>query len=357
MDLLKINSPSKQESGMVEYTSAFLKNLGFEVFEDDAGKKIGGEAGNVIGLRKGNKTGPVLLFSCHLDTVEPTDKLNVVFEDETFKSDGTTILGADDKAGVASVLAGLEAAISSGEALPDIQVIFDVAEEIGLLGCRELDKSALKADFAYVLDTEKPVGGITLSAPSQANLLVEISGVATHAGLVPEKGISAIVAASRAIAKMKLGRLDEETTANVGVISGGRAGNIVPDSVSIKAEARSRNESKLDLQLKHMTELFEQEAAAIGAKADVRINREFKAFQWTAEDPIVKMAARACEKIGLPVVLQQGGGGSDANVFNAIGLPAVVIGVGYEGAHSRTEHVSLPDLVIAAEYVKALATS
>lgn len=355
-DMLKINSYSKQERGMVDYTTSFLKNIGFDVYEDDAANKIGGEAGNVIGFLKGTKTGPALLFSCHLDTVEPTDTLTILYDGDEFRSDGTTILGADDKAGVAAVLEGLRLAVESGEMLPDIQVIFDVAEEIGLLGCRELDRSAIKADIAYVFDTEKPVGGITLSAPTQANIYVTIEGLATHAGLAPEKGINAIVAASKAIAKMNLGRLDDETTANVGVIHGGRAGNIVPDSVKIKAEARSRNELKLDNQIAHMVKLFESEAEAIGAKATVEVTKEFKAFQWTADDIVVKTAAKACNTIGLPVVMQQGGGGSDANVFNTIGLPAVVIGVGYEGAHSRSEHVSLADLLKAAEYVKALAT-
>jgi len=355
-DMLKINSPSKKERGMADYTTQFLKSIGFDVYEDDASGNISGDAGNVIGFRKGSKTGPALLFSCHIDTVEPTETLTIVRDGDEFRSDGTTILGADDKAGVAAVLEGLRLAVESGEELPNIQVIFDVAEEIGLLGCRELDRSAIKADVAYVFDTEKPVGGITLSAPTQANIHITIEGVATHAGLAPEKGISAIVAASNAIAKMKLGRLDDETTANIGIINGGRAGNIVPDSVKIKAEARSRNESKLEAQIVHMKELFESEAKAIGAKATVEVNKEFRAFQWTAEDTVVKMASKACKQIGLPVVLQQGGGGSDANVFNTIGLPAVVIGVGYEGAHSRSEHVSLTDLLKAAECVKALAT-
>lgn len=355
LDLLLINSPSKHERGVADYTAAFLRKIGFDVYEDDAAGKIQGQAGNIIGFRKGSKKGPGLLLSCHIDTVEPTEGINIIREGDEIRSDGATILGADDKAGVAAVLEGLRMAVESGEMLPDIQVIFDVAEEIGLLGCRALDPKAIRADLAYVFDTEKPVAGITLSAPTQANLDIEIRGLAAHAGLAPEKGISAIVAASKAISRMKLGRIDDETTANVGTIQGGRAGNIVPDTVIIRAEARSRNEAKLDNQIAHMTSLFEEEAKAIGAQAKIEVNKEFRAFQWSQEDPIVKLAAKACRQMGIPVVLQQGGGGSDANIFNANGLPSVVIGVGYEGAHSRQEHVSLKDLAVAAQYARALA--
>lgn len=355
LDLVRINSPSKQERGIADYVKAKLSDLGFRVEEDDTGSKINGSAGNVIAFKKGNAVGArAIFFCCHMDTVEPTDKLNLVIEDDVIKSDGTTILGADDKAGIAAVIEGIESILESGKPHGDIQVLFDVSEEIGLLGAKNLDLSKIKADLGYVFDTHKPVAGITLSAPTHEVVTVEIHGKAAHAGIAPEKGISAIVAASRAIAGMKLGRIDEETTANVGIISGGKARNIIPDHVAIKGEARSRNESKLVAQVEHMKRLFEEEAAKIGARAVVETTREYTGFRWTENDEVVKLAAEASRRIGIEPSYHDGGGGSDANIFNNAGIPCVVIGVGYENPHATNEYINVGDLAKAADYVAAL---
>lgn len=355
LDLVNISSPSRRERGVADYVKAKLESLGFDVREDDAGAKIDGDAGNIIGFRKGSVPGAVPIFlCCHMDTADSTDKLQVVEEDGEIRTDGTTILGADDKAGIAAVIEGVQSVIESGAPHGDIEIFFDVSEEIGLLGAKAVDHSKIGAKMGYVLDTEKPVAGITISAPSHETLLVEIRGRAAHAGIAPEKGVSAIVAASRAIARMNLGRIDDETTANVGIIEGGKARNIVPDRVTIKAEARSRNEDKLVAQVEHMKQVFEEEAAAMGAEAIVNAQREYSTYRFSESDDVVKLAVRACKRIGIGPVFLEGGGGSDANVFNVAGIPAVVIGVGYEGAHAVSERISLDDLVKSAEYASAL---
>jgi len=355
LELAAINSPSKQERGVADYVKAKLRALGFDVEEDDAGNKIGGNAGNIIAFKKGIlPEAKSIFFCCHMDTVEATVKLKIVQDGDIIRSDGSTILGADDKAGIAAVIEGIQSIIESGSDHGDIQVLFDVSEENGLLGAKSLDHTKIKAKLGYVFDTGKPAAGITVSAPSHQSMTIEITGMAAHAGIAPEKGVSAIVAASNAISNMKLGRIDDETTANIGVISGGKARNIIPDQMIIKAEARSRSEEKLAAQVEHMKKTFEEEAAKIGAKAVVHVEKEYEAYRWTENDEVIQLAVAASKRIGIEPSFHEGGGGSDANVFNSAGIPSVVVGVGYDNPHGTTECISVDDLATAAEYAAAL---
>lgn len=355
LELTAISSPSGKERGVADYVKAKLASLGFEVEEDDAGSRINGTAGNVIGFRKGTVEGAAPIFlSCHMDTVESTEKLNVIFDGDTIKTDGSTILGADDKAGISSVLEGIADVLERDAPRGDLQVIFSISEENGLRGARNLVHSRIRGKMGYVFDTERPVAGITLSAPTHDGIRVQIHGKAAHAGIAPENGVSAIVAASNAISKMRLGRIDAETTANIGNIEGGKARNIVPDLVTIGAEARSRNNAKLDEQVAHMKQVFEEEAGKMGARAEVQITRQYMTYRFAPEDDVVKLAVAASKKIGIEPVFQDGGGGSDANIYNSIGIPAVVIGTGYSGAHSTTENITVSELVKASEYAAAL---
>lgn len=355
LELVAINSPSKRERAVADYLVGRLKKLGFSVDEDDAAAKIEGNSGNIIATLNGTvKSAKAIFLGGHMDTVESTENLKVVIDGDLIKSDGTTILGADDKGGIAAILEGVESIIESNTPFGNIQLVFNVAEEIGLLGSRNMDYSKFKADYGFVFDTQKPVCCITWSAPSHMNILVEITGRASHAGMAPEKGVSAILAASNAISKMTLGRIDFETTANVGVIQGGKARNIIPDKVIVKAEARSRDEGKLAAQVEHMKSTFEEEASKMGAEAVVKLENEYTAFRFGEDDDIVKLASKASQKIGIEPVYTDGGGGSDANVFNANGIPVLNIGVGYDGAHSSSENVTFSDLARCAEFVEAL---
>lgn len=358
LDLVNINSPSRRERGVADYVIARLTSLGFEVEEDDAGARIDGNAGNVIAFLAGTIPDSTPIFlSCHMDTVESTENLKLVFDGDNIRTDGSTILGADDKAGITAVLEGVSEALERNVPRGDLQVMFSISEEHGLRGAREMDHSKIRAKMGYVFDTERPVAGLTVSAPTHDSMSVEIHGMGAHAGIAPENGVSAIVAASNAISKMKLGRIDSETTANIGKIEGGKARNIVPDLVTVNAEARSRNNDKLDEQVLHMTTLFEQEAQKIGATAIVKTTRQYSTYRWTPEDEVVKLAMVASRRIGIEPVFVEGGGGSDANIYNSVGIPALVIGTGYSGAHSTTEETTVTELAKSVEFVVALIES
>jgi tripeptide aminopeptidase len=356
LNLVKINSPSLDERRVADFILPRFEAMGYEVREDAAAAEIGGNTGNLYAYRKGSSPNGVrITLSAHIDTVQPTDRLKpVISEDGIIKSDGTTILGADDKAGVAAIIEGLLAVEEESIPFNSIQVIFDVGEEIGLLGAKLVPKEAVLGDFVYVLDTEKPVASIVVAGPSHENIKAVFTGKASHAGMKPEAGVNAIVAASKAIAGMKIGRIDFETTANVGVIRGGVARNIVPDHVEVLAEARSRNEEKLVAQRQHMLEAFHQGAAEVGAAIELKVQREYNSFRWHEGDPIIRLAAAAAESIGITPELIEAGGGSDANIYNEIGIPTVLIGVGYESPHATSEEIAIADLTKCAEFVVAL---
>jgi tripeptide aminopeptidase len=355
LELARTNGPSGHERAIADLLKAKLLALGFEVEEDDAAASAETDAGNVIGYLRGSVSGGTpIFFNCHMDTIEPTDSLNAIIEDGVIKSDGSTILGADDRAGIAIVLEAVQSILEDKTPHAGVQAIFSVSEEVGLRGARALDGSRIKGKFGYVFDTQKPPGGITVSAPSHETISAEIHGKAAHAGIAPENGVSAIVAVSRAIAKMKLGRVDDETTANIGTISGGKARNIIPDLVNIRGEARSRNEAKLVAQVEHMRKTLEDECAAVGATVHFHSVREYDSFRWNESDPIIKLACQALKSVGMDVVFQDGGGGSDANVFNSAGVATVVVGTGYDDAHTHTEHVAIDDLAAAARFAEAL---
>lgn len=348
--LAAINSPSGMEKPVADEVEGDLQALGFQTTRDNAGAAINGNTGNLIAFKKGTVEGSMpIAFSAHMDTVVPTEGLQPQIIDGVIRSGGNTILGADDKAGIASILEAMRIVAEQGIEHGDIQIIFSISEEAGLDGSKNFDLSMLKADGVFVFDMGRPVGGITVSAPSHDNIIAKFRGKATHAGCNPEDGINAIVAAGKAIARMKIGRIDDETTANIGVISGGVARNIVPEYCEIKGEARSRNEDKLDAQVEDMEEAFRSAAEEEGADVDVTVWRSYKGFHLSEDDRIVQIAVKAAKKIGLSGELHGTGGGSDANIFNAKGVPAVGIGVGYEMPHSVDEYMPVEDLVKSSE--------
>ncbi|HWQ61850.1 MAG TPA: M20/M25/M40 family metallo-hydrolase [Negativicutes bacterium] len=353
--LVSITCSTRAEREVADVVKARLAAIGLEVEEDDVGGRIGGNCGNVLGLLKGSvASAPVLMLSAHLDSVEPCAGIKPQLKDGVITSAGDTVLGADDKAGVVSILEALRIIREDGIAHGDIQVVFTVAEEGGVNGSKNMDRSLLKADFGYVLDSGGSPGRIINAAPGQNSIKVIIRGKTAHAGVAPEEGINAIVVAGKAMAELKQGRIDAETTANVGVIKGGQATNIVPDYVEIACEARSRNREKLAAQTKHMVETFEQVAAANGAKAEVTVKNAYDPYVLTADMPVVSLARRAAESIGLTPVLEATGGGSDANFFNAFGVPSAVLAVGMSKVHTTAEYIKEADLYKTAELVVAI---
>lgn len=358
LTLCRFNTPSRQEKTASEWAGEYLKKLGFTVEWDDAGEKVGGNIGNLIAFKKGTVAdAPPIFFSSHFDTVEATPGLKIAIEGDVIRAASDTILGADDKCGVAPILEAMTLLAESGEAHGDIQLLLNICEEIGLVGAKLMDPNRIKAKYGFVLDSGMPMGGLTYTAPSQNSLKIRIEGKPSHAGSSPEKGVSAILAAANAIAAMTLGRIDAETTANIGTIQGGTGRNIVPAEVIIVGEARSRDQAKLDTQTAHMKEVFEREATAIGAVAHVEVIEEYKTYNLTETDAVIRIASQAARAIGLNPVLRPSGGGSDGNIFNSFGIPTTVLACGMEQIHTHDEFCTISALVQDAQWVVAIVRS
>ena len=344
LTLVQIDSPSKEEDAIIRHLADRLTALGLTAHRDDAG--------NLIARLDGS--GQPLLLNAHVDTVGQDRGIRPVVENGIVRTDGTTILGGDDKSGVAIILEVLQLLRERGLSHPPLEIALTVSEEIGLVGSKALDMAQFRARQALVLDSGGPIGNFVISTPSQDVLHAVIHGKAAHAGVNPEEGISAIVVASEAITNMPLGRIDEETTANVGLIKGGTAVNIVPDQAELHGEARSRNEDKLAAQVRTMTGALEEAAALYGAKVEVEITRSFSAYTLGEDSPLVQRAVGVAERLGLTPALIPSGGGSDANVFNAGGLAALVLSTGMKDVHTPQETIAVDDMVRSAELVLAI---
>ena len=348
LELVAIPSESYYEKPITEYLVAKLSELGLEIYVDEAGKKIGSNTGNLVGRLRGNRPG-IIAFSAHQDTVVPGVGIKPHIEDGVIKSDGTTILAADDKSGIAAMLEMLR--VFKDKPHPTIEVIFDICEEVGLLGAAALDLNKIESKMAVILDVDGEPGKITIAAPFQDVIKVTIKGKASHAGIAPEKGISAIQIASKAISQMRLGLIDEETTANIGIIQGGKATNIVPDECKINMEARSRNEQKLINQTRHMLQCFIDEAQKVDAGFEFDVKRMFKGYDLSPANPLPTLASNAAKEIGVQPKFTKTAGGSVSNIFNAKGLPSIVISTGMSNPHSVDEFIKITDLETTARWI------
>ncbi|MDP4092486.1 MAG: M20/M25/M40 family metallo-hydrolase [Bacillota bacterium] len=357
IELVKTDSLSLQEKKMARLLKKKLEEMGLSVFDDGAGIKLGGNTGNLICNVEGTKKVPPILLMAHMDTVIPGIGKKPIVEGNIIKTDGTTILGGDDTAGIECIMEVLKVLKENKIEHGDIQVVFTIGEEKGLLGAKNLDYSKIYAKYGFVLDDGGDIGEVAVTAPSQNKIDVRVKGKAAHAGVEPEKGISAIKIASSAISEMTLGRIDDETTANIGIINGGQATNIVCDLVEIKAEARSRNQDKLNRQTAHMKECFDKAAIKYGGAVEFVSSLEYPSFNISSEDRIMTILERAANTCGLTFKPVPTGGGSDTNIINGKGIQAVDISVGMENVHSVNEQINIDNLVKAAEFLLAIIES
>ncbi|MFZ3170763.1 MAG: M20/M25/M40 family metallo-hydrolase [Carboxydocellales bacterium] len=353
LELVQIYSPSRREREVSLVIVDKLTALGLEVYEDSAGAAIGSGSGNIIARlpATAGQTKPAIFFSAHLDTVEPGENVQPVLAEGIISSRGETILGGDDKAGIAAILEALRLVKELGIAHGELEVVLTVCEEVGLLGAANLEYQRLNSRMGFILDAAGPVGTIIVQGPAQIRLEAGIIGKAAHAGVCPEEGISAIQVAAQAISQMKLGRIDAETTANIGLIEGGKAINIVPELVNLKGEARSLKPAKLEAQTKHMVDTLEQVAKAAGAKAQVRTEQIYAQIDLAPDSPAVLAAVKAAENLGIPAKLEATGGGSDANIFCGQGLAAVNLGIGMNNVHTTQETMAVADLMNTVRYL------
>jgi tripeptide aminopeptidase len=344
LTLVQTDSKTLDEAKMADALQAMMEGMGFTCERDDAGVVNGGTTGNLICRLPGTVPGRPLLLCAHMDRVTPGLGIKPVVRDGYVYSDGTTILAADDCGGLTGIVEGLRHALEAGVDRPDIEVVFTIGEEGGMYGARHLDLTKLKAKECYVYDSSTPVGSLIVKAPAAASVEITVIGKAAHGGVAPEKGINALQVAAHALTKLRMGRIDEETTSNLGVARGGEATNIVMERFYIKGDARSIDMAKLDEQCRHIEEVFTQTAAEWGARVELDIDKRYGAVNLTEADPIVQRSMAAFRAAGIEPVLRATGGGSDANMFNARGLLAMNHGCGYTNAHGLDEKQSIEDL-------------
>lgn len=345
LEIVQVNSQTKNERAMADYLKGKLQELGLSVTEDQAGAAIGGNAGNLIGVLEGEAEKPALLFSAHMDRVTPGENIKPIVEGEIIKSSGDTILAADDGAGLAAILEMLQLIKENQLKHGRIEVVFTIAEEGGLHGAKGLDVDSLQARLGIILDSTGDAGTVINQAPAQDEIIAKIYGKAAHAGVEPEKGINAIVVAAKAISKMEIGRLDAETTTNMGIINGGKATNIVPDYVEVHGEVRSLVEDKLVKATEAIVNAFVETAGLENTRVEMEVNRLYSAYHIKEDHKLLQLVKKAGETLNLPINIQSTGGGSDANIYNGKGISAINIGIGYDEVHTVKEYLKIPELV------------
>jgi tripeptide aminopeptidase len=360
IELIKIDSLSRKEYDVAMRLKSEMEALGATVSIDDAGEKVGGNVGNLIAHFSGNaQNTQALLLSAHMDTVVPGEGIVPVLDGDILRTNGRTVLGGDDKSGVAIICEVMRVMQENRLPCSDIDVVFTICEEAGLIGAKCLDVGRLRARTGLVLDSDS-VGFLFTKAPAANRMEFRVHGLEAHAGVCPEKGINAIKVAAEGIAQMRLGRIDDETTANIGVVEGGMAVNIVPNHVILRGEARSHSEEKLNRQTEHMKHCLEDAAARHvleldgkrhSAKVEAKIERDYDRMDVPESAPIVKLVHAAARSLKLEVKTLATGGGCDANVLNQKGLVVANLSTGMRDIHTVNEWLDLRDLNRSAQMV------
>ncbi len=366
MDLIRIDSPSKKEREVALKLRKDMEEIGAECFFDDVGQKVKGNVGNlIIKLKSNTYNVPPFFLSAHMDTVAPGEGIKPRIENGVMKSDGTTILGSDDKSGIAVIVEVLRTLKERQIPHGDIEIAFTICEEIGLLGARYIDNSKFDAKSGIVLDSSTP-DRLVLRCPSAEKLEFTIHGLEAHAGLCPEEGISAIQIVSEAISNMRLGRIDDITTANMGIIQGGRATNIVPKLVHVVGEARSHGEDSLKSQVDHMRKCFCDavsnyrltlkdsnglENTTYVARLDETIERSYDKMDVDSGSLPARLVEIAVENLGHKIQHHTSGGGCDANYFNKMGIECVNLGTGMYELHTVNEYLVMEEFFRCASIV------
>jgi tripeptide aminopeptidase len=358
LELVRIDSVSREERDVAERVKQLCEELGAEVFIDDAGSKVGGNTGNVIARFPGTiPTAEPIMMSAHMDTVVPGRGVKPIIEGDIIRTDGTTVLGGDDKSGCAVILETIRCLHEQSIPHAPIDAVFSICEEVGLLGAKHVDMSKVRAKYGIVFDSDDP-GFLFTKGPSANHFEFKIYGLESHAGVAPEQGISAIKIAAEAISAMKLGRIDEETTANIGVIRGGEATNIITNFVLLRGEARSLDDSKLEAQSAHMVKCLEDAAAkyevtvegvTTKGRVESEVTREYYAMDVPDDSRVVKLVKEAASRMGLDVKTLASGGGCDANIFNKRGIECANLGTGMRAIHTVKEWLDVKDMYASAE--------
>jgi tripeptide aminopeptidase len=353
-DLAALPSPPGEEREVADRVALYLRELGLDVDEDDAGPRVGSTAGNLYCRLEPTNGGTPLFLCAHLDTVPPQGPIEPVVEDGVVTNAEPTILGADNKAAVATMLDATRRVVEERRPHAGLELVFTPKEEVGLRGAAAFDHTRLAARLGYVYDQAAPIGEVILGAPYSQALEVRFHGRASHSGMYPEEGRSAIAAAARAIADLRLGRVDEETTANVGRIHGGTAGNIVPEWCTFHAEARSHDERKLADIVQEMLDAITFAAGVSECEVETSVQKSYRGYRFRRDDLPVRLAAAALESTGFTPTYALSGGAADANVFNERGIRCVNLANGMANIHTPEESIAVADLEAMVEVTLAL---
>jgi tripeptide aminopeptidase len=352
MEMARIESGSENEAAMCEFVAKQLRELGAEtVIIDEASKQIGGTGGNVFARFTGTVNAPPLLLNAHVDTVYSTEGIQLIRDETEIRTDGKTILGADNKAGVAIILEVLRTLKERNLPHPPLEVVFTIREEKGLLGAKAFDTTQLRARTGLVVDGREDPSALFVQSPTHWKWEVVFLGKAAHAGAEPEKGRNAIAMAAKAIAQMEWGRLDAETTANVGVIEGGQAMNVVPERVKLVGEFRSFDPARVQALRERWQAICEQVARESDGSAEVQFSQTFEAVRLPEDAPIVRAAIAGLKTVGIEARLERTGGGSDANAFALKGIQCLVFPTGADRIHTPQERLLLRNFYLCGEGV------
>ena len=355
-ELTEISSPSGGERRMAEVLTKKLSDLGLSVFEDDAGEKNGGNAGNLYAFfppTEGFSADPIL-FSAHMDRVPGGDGIRCVDHGEFLSSDGTTILAADDLSGVCAILDGVRRVKESGKPHGGVEIVFTVSEEDATKGAKNLLYERIRSKAGYCMDSSGRFGRVVTGAPKIDHLKIEFFGKRAHAGAEPEKGADALKAAAGVKSLAKEGRLDPETTANLGILSGGTATNVICDHAVIYGEVRSYDAGKVRGYEEGLGKLIAESTEGTGVRAEFSVIPDTEAFRVDPSDPVVQKLLSAMEKTGIKGFPENGGGGMDANTFNQKGIISVGVATGYLKNHTKEEILYKEDLRKAGQTVAEL---
>jgi tripeptide aminopeptidase len=345
LELAALVTPSGRERATADRCAAYLRDLGLEVDEDEAGARLDGDTGNLYVQIPANAEGGTPIFLCaHTDTVPASTSIDPRIEGDYVVNANDTILGADNKATVAGMLDGVRRVLADGLPHAGIEIVLTPQEEVGLQGAKQFDHTRLHARIGYVYDHAGSLGGIVMAAPGQNTISLAFRGQAAHAGIAPEEGRSAVLAAARAIALFRLGRIDAETTANVGIIAGGVARNVVPAACTVEAEVRSRDMDRLAEETAYLLEVAATAAADEGCSLETSVREEYVAYRFRRGDAAVRLARQALEAAGITPRDEEVGGGADAHIFNGHGLDCVVLTSGMERIHGPGERILAADV-------------
>jgi len=360
LEITKIYAPSDEEKNMLDYAKKELTKLGCKIYVDKAGKKFGSTAeGNLTANFKGTIKSAPFILGGHLDTVRPCKGVKPVIKNGKVYSDGKTILGADDRAGIAIIFEILRTLKENKVKHPPLDIIFTLCEEGGMYGSKYLDTKIIKGKEGILLDSESNEE-LVVNAPKAILFNVTIKGVASHAGVAPEKGISAIEVAAKAISMMKLGRIDPMTIANIGVVQGGQSTNVVMPELIIRGEARSRTKGHLEKELKHIEECFKKAAKMFVKKVDGKTIKpeiiwstelKYPLLNIEPKSDLITLIKNCGKKLGLNIQTATCGGGFDANILAGKGLSMPIIGIGYDNEHTTREYLDIETFFKTADLV------